>query len=74
MMSVGANDQVILMPVSGEIFFGVINHMVRTDGTDHIHFARTAHGSDFSPEGFGNLHGKCAHTARGAIDQDLYLR
>ena len=71
MISVHSQDQVILLPVLGEIFFLVINDMVCPKRAHHLQIPRAAHRRDFRPERFGNLHGKRSHTTRGAIDQNL---
>jgi hypothetical protein len=57
------------LPISGKIFFGVVNDMVCAKGMHHRNIPRTAHASYFSPERFGNLHCKATDTSGGTIDQ-----
>ena len=64
-------NQVIPLPISGEICLRVINDMVCTNRAHDVHISRAAHGSDFGPERFGNLHGKRTDTSRRTINQDL---
>jgi hypothetical protein len=45
--------------------------MVCANRSRPVHIPRAAHGSDFSPERFGNLDRKRTHTTRGAINQNL---
>src|SRR5260370_39608880 len=71
MIGVGSNNQVITLPTLRKIFSRVINDVVRANRSRRVHFPRTAHGSDLSPERFGSLDGKRTHTARRAINQNL---
>ena len=64
-------NQVIPLPTGCEIFTGVINDLIRTDGSNHIHIARTAYASDLRAEGLGNLDGERTHAARRSVNQDL---
>jgi hypothetical protein len=45
--------------------------MVCANRSRPVHIPRAAHGSDFSPERFGNLDRKRTHTTRRAINQNL---
>ena len=45
--------------------------MVCANRSRRVHIPRAAHGSDSSPERFGNLDRKCTHTTRRAINQNL---
>src|SRR5450432_296187 len=74
MIAVSSKNQVVPLPILGEIFNGVINNMIGAKRTDHVHLARAAHGSDFSAERFGNLYRKRAYPTRGAVDQYLLPR
>src|SRR6266566_2542557 len=71
MISVRSKNQVIPLPIVGEIFLRVINDVVCADRAHHVHIPRAAHASHFSPERFGNLHGKHTNTARRTMYQDL---
>src|SRR3972149_10384591 len=71
MITVNGKNQVVILPVSGEIFLGVINHVVCPNGARHVQIPRAAHGGHLSPERFGKLYCKRTHSARGALDQNL---
>src|SRR6266568_2292956 len=71
MISVNSKNEVIPLPIFGEIFLGVINDPVCTNRAHHVHIPRAAHASDFSPKRFGNLHRKRTYTTRRTINQDL---
>ena len=71
MIPVRGQDQVVLLPTAGEIFFAVIDDMPRPDRPHHFHVARAAHARYFSPERPGDLHGKQADPAGGAVNQHL---
>src|SRR5258707_13204783 len=71
MISVNSKNEVIPLPNFGEIFLGVINDMICTNREQHVHIPRAAHGSDFSPERFGNLHRKRPHTTTRTMNQHL---
>src|SRR5437660_8984399 len=77
MISVHSKNEVIPLPILGEICLGVINDMVCTNRAHHVHIARAAHGSDASPKRFGKLHRKRPYTTRRTINQhmlsELYL-
>ena len=63
-----------MLPIFGEIFLRVINDMVCTNRAHHVHIPGAAHGRDFGPERFGNLHRKRPHTTRRTINQHLLSR
>ena len=71
MIAVRRQYQVVLLPILGEIFLGVVNDVVCPKGARQVYIAGAAHGSDFSPVVFGNLHSKRPYSTRGPIDQDL---
>src|SRR5579864_3723450 len=71
MISVHRKNEVIPLPIFGEICLGVINDLVCANRAHHIHIPRAAHASDFSPERFGNLHRKRPHTTRRTMNQHL---
>jgi hypothetical protein len=65
-------DQVVPLPVR-EVLAGVVDHVVRPNGTDEVHLRRAAHARDVRPEHLRKLHGKRAHPSRGANDQGPLL-
>src|SRR5436305_10970162 len=71
MISVHSKNQVIPLPISGEIFLRVINDVVCTNRAHYVQIPRAAYGSHFSPERFGNLHCKRTDTTRRTMNQDL---
>src|SRR2546423_4116318 len=71
MISVHGQNQVITLPIFGEIFLHVINDVVCPNRAHHVHIPRAAYAGDFSSKCFGNLHRKRPHTARCTIDQHL---
>src|SRR2546430_8457453 len=71
MISVNSKNQVIPLPISGEIFLRVINDMVCTNRAHYVQIPRAAYGGDFSPKRFGKLHCKRTDTTRGTMNQDL---
>src|SRR5215212_1271546 len=71
MISVGGEDQVIVLPILGEILPSVIYDMVCTYRAHHVHLARAAHTGYLGPERFGDLHGERTHTTGRAVDQNL---
>src|SRR5688572_12561912 len=64
-------NQVITLPISGEIFSRVVNDMVCTNGAHHIQIPRTAYARNFSAERFGKLNRKCTHATSRPIHQNL---
>ena len=71
MISVHSKNQVIPLPIAGEIFLRVINDMVCTNRAHSVQIPRAAYGGDFSPKRFGNLHRKRPHTTTRTINQHL---
>src|SRR5579859_223512 len=71
MISVSSKNQVITLPILGEIFLSVINDLVCPNRAHHVHIPRAAHASHFSPERFGNLHRKRTNATRRTMNQDL---
>src|SRR6266496_4711783 len=64
-------DQVIMLPVSGEVLPAVIDDPIRTDRSDHVHVPGAAHARHVGTERLGDLHAEGAHASRCAVDQDL---
>ena len=50
MVSDKIEDQVVTLVALGEIFLGVIDHVVRADGSDKIDIPRAADAGDFGAE------------------------
>src|SRR5437763_3072789 len=71
MISVHSKNQVIPLPISGEIFLRVINDVVCTNRAHDVHIPRAAYGSHFSPKRFGKLHRKRTDTSRRTMNQNL---
>src|SRR5260370_29000701 len=71
MICVRSKDQIVTLPTLREILSRVINDMVCANRSRRVHLPRAAHGSDVSPERFGNLDRKRTHTTRRAINQNL---
>src|SRR5437764_15457900 len=71
MISVHSKNEVIPLPIFGEIFLGVINDLVCPNRAHHVHIPRAAHASDESPKRFGKLHCKRPHTTTRTINQHL---
>src|SRR6266850_537323 len=71
MMDIRSQDQIVTLPVMCEIFPRVINDMVCANRSRRVHIPRAAHGSDLSPERFGNLDRKRTHTTRRSIHPNL---
>jgi hypothetical protein len=45
--------------------------MIGANRPDEVHTLRAADAGHVRAKRLGDLHGECAHTARGAVDQDL---
>src|SRR5215472_14344686 len=71
MICVRSKNQIVTLPALREIFPRVINDMVCANRSRRVHIPGAAHGSDFSPERFGDLDRKGTHTTRRAINQNL---
>src|SRR5882724_4440557 len=71
MMSIRSQNQIVPLPALREIYLGVIDDMVGANRSRCVQIPRAAHGSDFSPEHFGNLHRKCTHTTRRTFNKNL---
>ena len=70
MVPVGGDDQVVLLAGRGEVFARVVDNVIGTDGSRNILIASTADGGDFGTRRLGDLHGKRADPAPGALDGD----
>src|SRR5215211_308799 len=66
--------QIILFPVLGEVFSGVINDMVCSKRAHKVQLAGVIYPGHLSPVQFGKLHRNRTGTTTGAIYQDLLPR
>src|SRR5258708_40179337 len=71
MISVHSKNQVIPLPISGEIFLCVIKGLVWTNRAHYVQIPRAAYGGDFSPKRLGKLHRKRTHTTTRTMNQNL---
>src|SRR5208282_2157689 len=66
--------QIVTLRTSGEILPGVIDDLIRAEGSNHVHIPRTAYAGNIRAERLGNLHSERAYAARRTVDQDLLTR
>src|SRR6266516_5566170 len=71
MISVHSKNQVIPLPIVGEIFLRVINDVVCTNRAHYVHIPFAEYGGDFSPKRFGKLYRKRTYTTRRTMNQNL---
>ena len=64
-------DEVVALPASREVVLGVVDDVIGTYGSDHLHVAGAAHAGHLGTERPGNLHGEGADAPGSAVDQDL---
>src|SRR6266498_6002019 len=69
MICCNVTDQVVTLPVSGEVFLGIVDEMICADRADHVQIRRAGYSRHLGPEGFGNLHSKCSHATTRTVDQ-----
>src|SRR5436190_21970650 len=67
-------NYVVTLVTLREILFGVINHLIGSERSDHFQIAGAANPSYIGAERFGDLDSECTHASRGAVDQDLLAR
>src|SRR5271165_191208 len=67
-------QEVVTLPTFGEILLGVINDVIRADGSDHVHISCTAYAGHLRTEPPGNLNCERPHTSRRTVNQDLLPR
>src|SRR6516165_8823985 len=63
--------EVVTLPAFGEILLGVINDMIRADGSDHVHISCTAYAGHIRAEPLGDLHSERTHASCRSVNQDL---
>src|SRR5258708_36686041 len=71
MISVHSKNQVIPLPISGDIFLRVINDLVCTNRAHYVQIPRAAYGGGFSPKRLGKLHRQRTHTTTHTMNQNL---
>ena len=67
-------DHVVATLPVGEVLARVVDDVVGTDGSDHVHLRGAAHTRDFSTERLGDLHREGADASRRADDEHLLPR
>src|SRR5215470_10705851 len=67
-------NQVVMLPISGEVLVSVINNPIRTKRSHHIQIPCTAYTGDIRAKGFGDLHSEGTHTSGRAVNQYLVSR
>src|ERR1700733_14198342 len=71
MIAVRTKNQIVALSTSGEIFTRVIDDVVCANRSCGVHISCAAHGRNFRPERFGNLHRECTYTTRRAVNQNF---
>ena len=64
-------DHVVMLIGLGEIFFGVIDHVIGADRFHKIDIARAANSRDVCAERFRDLNRESANSSGCAVDQDF---
>src|SRR5574337_415296 len=67
-------NQVVTLPTLAEILLGVINDVLRADGSHHVHIPRAAYAGHIRAERLGDLHSERTHASRRTVNQDLLPR
>src|SRR5712671_2916981 len=67
-------NQIVMFSTFREILSGVIDDVIRADGSDHFNVPRTANARNFRAERLGDLHSERTHASRRTVDQDLLPR
>src|SRR4029077_11765789 len=73
-VAAGVEYHVVATLPIGEVFSRVVNDVVSTDGSDHVHLRGAANTCDFSPERLGELHREGPHASRCADDEHFLPR
>src|ERR671915_1131884 len=73
-VSADVDDQVVALIALGEVLALVVDDVIRTYGSDHLHLRGAAHASYVRAEGLGDLHGVGPHPSRGTYDQHFLPR
>src|SRR5712664_2950445 len=69
MSSSNVDDQVVTLPVSCEIFLGIIDHVVCAQLADKVETLCARHSRDFGSKRLGNLNRERSYSTTGAVDQ-----
>src|SRR5437660_760744 len=64
-------NHIVTLPGFGEIFFGVINDVIRAERPDHMQISRTTYTGHIRAERFRDLHREGSHTSRRPVNQDF---
>src|SRR5947207_15881166 len=64
-------DQVVTFGPIGEIFFGIINHVIGSDRADKLDVARAANAGHFRAERFRELHRESTNASGRPVHQAL---
>ena len=67
-------DQVVALIALGEVLARVVDDVIRTDGSDHLHLRGAAHAGYVRAERLGDLHGIGPHSARRTDDEHFLPR
>src|SRR5215208_2491450 len=67
-------DQVVALIALCEVLARVVDYVIRTDGSDHLHLLGAANACYVRAERFGYLHGVGPHSSRGTDDQHFLPR
>src|SRR6266700_3323787 len=67
-------NHIVTLPAFGEIFFGVINDVIRAERSNHIHISRTAYTGHIRAERFRDLDRERPNTSGRAVNQHLLSR
>src|SRR5829696_3323072 len=73
-VSADVEDQVVALIAFGEVLACVVDDVIRTDGSDHLHLRGAAHSGDARAERLGDLHGVGTHSSRGTDDKHFLPR
>src|SRR5215208_1000188 len=67
-------DQIVALITLSEVLAGVVDDMIRPDGSDHLHLGCAAHTGYLRSERLGDLHSVGAHSSRGTDDKHFLPR
>ena len=70
MLANGVENDVVRLAVVGEIFLRLVDHPVRSKGSDELEVLRTAHRGYLGAEVPGQLHPCGADSPGRAVDED----
>src|SRR5829696_3018168 len=73
-VSADVEDQVVALIAFGEVLACVVDDVIRTDGSDHLHLRGAAHAGDVCAERLGDLHGVGTHSSRRTNDKHFLPR